>query len=89
MLTRHLTLTNTTGLHARPAAQWVEAASRYQCDVRIRFADSEVDGKSILGVLSLGLGAGTTFDLVVDGADELAAARGLEDLVLSLAQQGE
>lgn len=89
MLTRQITLRNPTGLHARPAAQWVEAASRYQCEVRIRLAGSEVDGKSMLGVLSLGMGAGTTFDLVVDGPDEVEAAEGLAGLVLNLEKQGE
>lgn len=89
MLTKHLTLTNATGLHARPAAQWIEEASRYKCSVRIRAAGAEVDGKSMLGILSLGLGAGTTFELVVDGEDELAAATGLEDLVLNLEKQGD
>ena len=89
MITRQLTLKNRSGLHARPASLWVEAASRYQCRVGIRFGDSEVDGKSILGVLSLGLGAGTTFQFTVDGVDELEAAGELETLLVNLEQQDE
>ena len=64
-------------------------ASRYQSSITIKSNDSEVNGKSILGILSLGLGAGSKFELIVDGEDEQEAAEKLETLVNNLETQGE
>lgn len=87
MITREITITNSSGLHARPASLWVQMASRYQSRIKIRINESEVDGKSILGILSLGLSAGSKFQLVVDGEDEQEAVKNLEALVSNLENQ--
>jgi len=89
MITRELTITNRSGLHARPASLWVQAAVRHQSSIKIKTGASEVDGKSILGIISLGLGAGSKFELIVDGEDELATVQELEALVVNLENQGE
>lgn len=87
MLTRELTINNKSGLHARPASLWVQTASRYRSKIKIKRGDSVVDGKSILGILSLGLSAGSVFELMVDGEDETEAAAGLEQLMIDLESQ--
>jgi len=84
MITKEITITNSSGFHARPASLWVQMASRYKSNIKLKFNNSEVNGKSILGILSLGLGAGSKFELIVDGEDELDAAEKLETLVLNL-----
>ena len=89
MITKEITITNSSGLHARPASLWVQMASRYQSSIMIKANDSEVNGKSILGILSLGLTAGSKFELIVDGEDEQEAAENLEALVINLENQGD
>src|SRR3989454_6115168 len=79
---RRLTITNKVGLHARPAALFVQTAARFK-DTRIEIVkDGTVrDAKSMLGVLTLGVSQGTTIMVRADGphADEAIAA--LSDLV--------
>ncbi len=89
MLTRELTINNKSGLHARPASLWVQTASQFRSKIKIKRGDAIVDGKSILGILSLGLAAGSQFQLIVDGEDEKEAAGNLETLVNNLENQGE
>ncbi|GAB6155409.1 HPr family phosphocarrier protein [Desulfosporosinus burensis] len=89
MITKEITIRNSSGLHARPASMWVQMASRYQSSIKIKSNNSEVDGKSILGILSLGLASGSQFELIVDGEDEQEAAESLETLVKNLENQGE
>lgn len=87
MIIREISITNSSGLHARPASLWVQMASRYQSSIKIKTNNSEVDGKSILGILSLGLTAGSKFQLIVDGEDEQEAVKNLETLVVNLENQ--
>ena len=79
---RPLTITNKVGLHARPAALFVQTAARFK-DTKIEVVkDGTVrDAKSMLGVLTLGVSQGTTITVRADGphADEAIAA--LTDLV--------
>lgn len=89
MVNREITIMNKSGLHARPAALWVQTAGRYKSSIKIKTANSEVDGKSILGILSLGLAAGSKFELVVNGPDEQEAIKDLEALVVNLKNQGD
>lgn len=89
MITKELTITNSSGLHARPASLWVQMASRYKSSIQIKSDEAEVNGKSILGILSLGLIGGSKFELIVDGEDEQEAAENLETLIRSLENQGE
>lgn len=84
MITREITIRNSSGLHARPASLWVQMASRYKSSIKIKTDSTEVEGKSILGILSLGLTAGSKFQLIVDGEDEVEAADSLEALLVNL-----
>ncbi len=54
MPTQSHTIQNTTGFHARPARLFVEMASSFPCEVRVRKGEKCVNGKSILGMLTLG-----------------------------------
>ncbi len=89
MIVRELLINNKSGLHARPATLWVQAASKFQSSIRLKKADREVDGKSMLAVLSLGLSAGSSVQLTVDGPDAEAAANALTKLIADLAAKGE
>ena len=66
------------GLHARPAAEFVKLANRFTSSVRVRYDGREVNGKSIMAVLGLGVNAGARVDLVVEGDDAAEAFRSLK-----------
>ena len=84
MLEEKLMILNNTGLHARPAAQFVEKASSYKSDIYIEYKGEEVNAKSILGLMSLGLNQGSTFTLRVKGDDEKLALMDLKRFVKEL-----
>lgn len=89
MITCEMVIGNKSGLHARPATLWVQTASRFQSSVRMVKGDRDVDGKSLLALLSLGLSGGSTFQFRVDGPDEAAAAEALAKLIAELGHKEE
>lgn len=72
---------NKLGLHARAAAQFVRVSSKYDSDIRIKKDGYEVDGKSILGVLSLAAIKGSTIEIVTDGDDSQEAFEEISALI--------
>lgn len=81
MITRSLVIRNKYGLHARPAARFVEEASKYDSQVLISKDDVEVNGKSIMGVLVLAAEKGSKIQLCVNGKDEKEAVEVLSALL--------
>ncbi|MTI60531.1 HPr family phosphocarrier protein [Iocasia frigidifontis] len=81
MLKKEVIIKNKTGLHARPAAVFVEAADRFESDVEIIFDGIAVNAKSIIGVLSLGIGKGDQITLVTEGSDEKEALEYLIEII--------
>jgi phosphotransferase system HPr (HPr) family protein len=79
---RQLTITNKVGLHARPAALFVQTAARFK-DTRVQVVKNgdARDAKSILSVLTLGVSQGTTITVRADGPQAEAAIAALSDLV--------
>jgi len=69
------------GLHARPAAQFVKIASKYKSDVYISKNDREVNGKSIMGVMTLAAEMGSELTIKIDGQDQEKAMEALVNLV--------
>lgn len=81
MIRRELEIRNRLGLHARAAARFVQAASRFRSRVTVSHATRTVDGKSILGILLLAASRGTRLTLEIDGDDEAACLEALSALV--------
>lgn len=81
MIERAIEIKNKLGLHARAAAKLVHTAAKYKSDIKVRKGDEEVDGKSILGILLLAAGRGTTVVLKADGPDERDALEAIESLI--------
>jgi len=81
MIARDVIIRNKLGLHARAAVKFVNTANRFGAEVRIEKDGSDVDGKSILGILTLAATQGSTIALRVDGSDEVAAVQALVDLI--------
>ncbi|NUQ82741.1 MAG: HPr family phosphocarrier protein [Bacteroidetes bacterium] len=71
---------NRAGLHTRPAAAIVKIASRYKCDFFIARDGMEINGKSIIGVMTLAAEQGSWLQLQFDGPDEQAAADDMKAL---------
>lgn len=76
-----VTIKNRLGLHARPAMEFVDAASMHQAAVTVRRADQEVDGKSIMQMMLLAATQGTELEIIADGPDAEAACAALKKLV--------
>ncbi len=75
------TIRNRLGLHARPAAEFVRLAGRFEAEVWVEKGDLEVNGKSIMGVMMLAAAAGTEILIRAIGTDGDAAVQALTTLV--------
>jgi phosphocarrier protein HPr len=81
---------NKLGLHARAAAKFVGVAGRFPCQVRVgRTQDSLVDGKSIMGVMMLAAGKGTTIHVHTEGEQEQEALDAIVKLINDKFDEGE
>lgn len=81
MIQKELTVKRKAGLQARPAAIFVQEASRFVSEVFIEKDQKKVNAKSIMGLMSLALGHGTTITLITDGKDEVEALEALSTFV--------
>jgi phosphocarrier protein HPr len=73
MVSREFIVKNQLGLHARPAAKLVQLASKFKSEIRVKYGETEVNGKSVLGIMMLAAVSGSTIKVVADGADEKKA----------------
>jgi phosphocarrier protein len=80
MTEKMTTIRNRAGIHARPAALLVQTVKDFKCSVYIERDDDRINGKSIMGVLTLGASYGTELKLITDGEDEEAAMEALLNL---------
>ncbi|MGO1468868.1 MAG: HPr family phosphocarrier protein [Tissierella sp.] len=70
-------LDNEEGLHARPAAKFVQKANKYESEIEIEFKGNIVNGKSIIGIMSLGAFPGEKISIIASGSDENKAVEEL------------
>lgn len=78
---KDLVITNKLGLHARPAALFVQTANRFDAAIEIQKDDMSVDGKSIMGIMTLAAEMGSTIKVTASGKDASAAVDALMKLV--------
>jgi len=76
-----IVIKNKLGLHARAAVKFVNMANRFSADIKIEKDGSEIDGKSILGILTLAATQGSEIVIKADGSDEQAALQALVTLI--------
>lgn len=72
---------NKMGLHARPAALFVQTANRFQADVEVQKGKQRVDGKSIMGIMMLAAGVNTAITVRTSGPDAQQAMLEIERLI--------
>ena len=80
-ITREVIIVNRRGLHARAAARFVQCAEKYDAEVSVARDSHIVGGTSIMGLMMLAAGPGTTIRISATGAEAEAAIRALSDLV--------
>ena len=80
MTERIVTIRNRAGMHARPAALLVKTASAFEAQIFIEKDGERVNGKSIMGVITLGATYNSQLKVIADGPDEVAALDAMERL---------
>ena len=76
-----VTIRHKVGLHARPAALFVQTANKFKSAIQVINNEREADAKSILSVLTLGAGQGAVVKLIAEGEDEEQAVATLCQLI--------
>jgi phosphocarrier protein len=89
VIKRQIKITNKLGLHARASAKLTQTAAKFQSGVWIARNGRRVNAKSIMGVMMLAAGLGSTVDLETDGPDEAAAMEAIEQLFGNRFGEGE
>ena len=82
-LSRELEIVNRKGLHARATAKFVQCVDRFEADVKVTRCGETVGGDSIMGILTLGAGPGSTITVTASGAEAREALEALAALVSS------
>ncbi len=80
-VSREMVVQNQLGLHARPASMFVKMATRFKSEILVVKEGEEVNGKSIMGLMMLAAGPGTTLTVTAEGSDAVEALSELEKLV--------
>ncbi|WP_417660531.1 HPr family phosphocarrier protein [Pseudomonas sp.] len=85
-----VTIINKLGLHARAAAKFVGVATRYPCSIKVgRTPQSLVDGKSIMSVMMLAAGKGSSIHLLTEGEQDEQALEAIIELINNFFDEGE
>ena len=84
-----MTISNKLGLHARASAKLTKLAGSYPCEVWLTRGDRRVNAKSIMGVMMLAAGLGSTVELETDGEDEQQAMDEIVKLFADKFGEGE
>lgn len=85
MVQKEFHIVSETGIHARPATLLVQAASKFQSEVKLAYNGKEVNLKSIMAVLTLGARKGADVTITVKGLDEKEA---MEGIVAAMTKEG-
>jgi len=81
LIEKKIVIKNKLGLHARPAAMFVQIANKFDCDIQVKRGSQKVNGKSIMGILTLAANKGSKILLRAEGADSQTAVMELERLL--------
>lgn len=81
MAEKQFKVTADTGIHARPATLLVQTASKFDSEINLEYKGKRVNLKSIMGVMSLGIGQGADITISAEGNDSEEALRSLDELL--------
>jgi phosphocarrier protein len=80
MTEKKVTITNRAGIHARPAAMLVQTANQFASDIYFEKDSERINGKSIMGIITLGATYESELSIVAEGEDEAEAVEALSRL---------
>jgi phosphocarrier protein len=80
MVEQMVTIQNRAGIHARPSALLVQTAKDFQSNIYLEKGNDRINGKSIMGILTLGASYGTEIKVIAEGEDEQAALEAMVKL---------
>lgn len=80
---RSITIKNKQGLHARPAALFVQVANKFNSEITVSKGKQKVNGKSIMGIMMLEAGCGSKVIIAAEGDDAEQALKELESLLIN------
>jgi len=83
MVTREIKVCNRAGIHARPAANIVKVANKFDSELYLEKGTMKINGKSIMGIITLGATYQSTLTMVCEGPEEGAMADAIERLFLN------
>lgn len=89
MIKTKITIINNLGLHARASAKFVSTAARYQSQINLIKESQTVNGKSIMGVMTLAANKGSALIMEIDGPDEVEMNEALVQLINNYFGEGE
>ena len=79
MVEKTYTIIDESGIHARPSTALVGAATKFKSEVMLEYKEKQVNLKSIMGVMSLGIPSGATIKIIANGEDESEVISTLEE----------
>ena len=80
-ISKELTIVNRLGMHARPSAMFVKAASKFRAEIWVEKDGERVNGKSIMGLMMLAAGLGSTLRITCEGSDAEKALSEIEAII--------
>ena len=80
MTEKEVIIKNRAGIHARPAAMLVQTANEYSCNIYLEKDGDQVNGKSIMGIITLGAAYNSTLNIIAEGEDEEEAVNAIARL---------
>jgi phosphocarrier protein len=89
MLREELTIVNKLGLHARASAKLTQLAGKYPCEIWMSRNDRRINAKSIMGVMMLAAGLGSTVVIETEGEHEFAAMEAIKELIADKFGEGQ
>jgi phosphocarrier protein len=89
MIKTSTTISNKLGLHARASAKLTKIAGSFPCEVWLSKGERRINAKSIMGVMMLAAGIGSTVELETDGAQEVEASAAILALIADKCGEGE
>lgn len=81
MILERFTVTDKMGIHARPATKLVQTANKFTSNIYLGFGETQVNMKSITGIMSLGIAKGMNIEVMTEGEDEREAFQTLCELI--------
>ena len=81
MVEKTFTIVDQSGIHARPATTLVQATSQFNANINLEYNDKSVNLKSIMGIMSLGIGQGAEIKIVASGSDENEALAAVTETI--------